>query len=489
MEKIPDMTIYERFQETAARFPNAAAVSDDARSLTYRELADLSAEIAAQFPCPAQYIGILMDHSIEMIAAILAVLRSGAAYVPVEPDFPQRRARYIFDTAGVGFIITDPQYEMPFAGDFRTLVPAGRACASLPAPPAEGTGADPAYVLFTSGSTGKPKGIVVENRNVLHYARAFEHEFHIGPGDTMLQLSVCTFDIFVEEVFGTLLNGAELLIVPAQMRDSTALLMQYMERHHVTIVSGFPYLLLEFNRLGKLPDSVRLLISGGDVLRLNYVDHLLEEGIAVYNTYGPSETTVCATYFRCTPESALENGTFPVGFPVTGARVEIQRADGTRADAGEIGEIVISGDGVSKGYIEGDNSAFTADGAFRSGDLGYTLPDGSIAFVRRKDTQVMIYGRRVETGEVENVLCAVPGIAAAHVLAHEDERGLAYLTAYIVFEDGPIPASRLRSILREDLPPFMIPCFFVAMKTVPLTPNGKPDFDAFPVVLKEGRGK
>lgn len=478
-------TIYGRFLEMVSEHPDAPAVSDEARTLTYRELDALSAGIMAQFPCKAGYIGILMDHSIEMIASILAVLRSGAAYVPVEPDFPARRAQYIFRTAEVRFIITETQYAAPFE-DFCLLIPETLPEGTKVPPPADITGSEAAYVLFTSGSTGRPKGIIVENRNVLHYVRAFEKEFHIGPGDVMLQLSVCTFDIFVEEVFGSLLNGAELVIVPAVMRDNTEHLLSYMEQHGVTIVSGFPYLMLELNRRGNLPDTVRLLISGGDVLRSGYVNNLLKSRAAVYNTYGPSETTVCATYFHCTPESALENGTFPVGFPVEGTQVQLTGPDGRPAAAGEMGEIVISGGGVARGYIKGDNTAFDG-GAFRSGDLGYMQEDGSVVFVRRKDTQVMIYGRRVETGEVENVLCTVPDIAAAQIVAHEDENGLPYLTAYIVFENDPLPVSEIRRCLREELPPFMIPSFFVAMQAIPLTPNGKPDLAALPVVLKEGK--
>ncbi|MBD5559865.1 MAG: amino acid adenylation domain-containing protein [Clostridia bacterium] len=483
-------TIYEQFAETAREMPDAAAVTDENGTLTYRELDQLAQTLQAQFPRPARSVGIVMDHSNAMIAAILAVLRAGAAYVPVEPDFPVRRMQRMFRDAEVSFVIASPQYA-PMLPDSEVLIvdriepPEPASC-----PPVHVDSSDAAYVLFTSGSTGRPKGIIVENRNVLHYARAFAKEFGIGPGDVMLQHSVCTFDIFVEEVFGTLLNGGELLVVSASIRDNMEQLTAYMERHGATIVSGFPYLLLELSRAGHLPESLRLLISGGDVLRSSYVEQILDSGIEIYNTYGPSETTCCATYERCTPDGALENGTFPVGCPVEGAEVRILSAEGREAATGETGEITIFGGGVARGYLNHSSDGFTEiDGqrAFRSGDLGYMLPSGEIVFVRRMDTQVMIYGRRVETGEVENVLCTLPGIASAHVLAHEDEYGHAYLTAYVVFESEPLSAGELREQLAEELPHYMIPEYFVAMPSVPLTPNGKPDTSAFPIVLKEGR--
>ena len=210
----------------------------------------------------------------------------------------------------------------------------------------------------------------------------------------------------------------------------------------------------------------------------------------MYNTYGPSETTVCATYFRCTPEAVLENGTFPVGYPVSGTEVYIVDAEGNEQPPGVPGEILIVGDGVSAGYTEGaDNSAFgmfRGKPSFRTGDLGYRLADGAIAFTRRKDTQIMIRGRRVEPGEVENVLCGLDGIETANVLAADDDNGHPYMTAYIVSHDPDLTVRSLREQLGAYLPRYMIPEYFVQMPSIPLNANGKPDTAAFPIVRKDG---
>lgn len=478
------------------------AVVDPHRSLTFRELDELACTIAAMFPPLQQHkdgqlrcAGIVMDHTAEMIAAMLAVLKAGMAYVPAEPSFPIERIHFMMKEADIEFFITNPHYEEIFnrVAEVVISVPLPLkhdSCATIE--DVDVKPSDPAYVLYTSGTTGKPKGVVATNANVVHYVRAFWNEFHPRPGDRMLQYSVCSFDIFVEEVYTTLLNGATLVIPPLDVKDNIHKLYDFCCKNGITEISGFPYLLLDFNKLGKLPPKLRLLISGGDVLRGSYIDRIRNRGVEIYNTYGPSETTVCATYLRCDNIEPLDDGTYPIGHPVLGTEVEILDKDGFRVPDGKVGEICIFGDGITNGYLvenpESRNFCTAPDGhrMYRSGDLGYRLPDGNFAFLHRNDSQVMILGKRVECEEVENVLNQCSGVEKALVRAYTDNNGLSYLVAYIV-ENRKVGFSlhECKQELSRHLTAFMIPEFFVKMRTFPLNANGKPDNAALPIVLKD----
>lgn len=487
-------TIYSLFQNVVTHNSDKTAIIENERTLTFGELSHLVDSIAESFPAKISSVGIVMSHCAEMIAAILAVLKCGAKYIPAEPNFPTGRICYMMEESNVDFILTETSFADKLVGfdvrfiDCRTP---GFGTSTL-----DTTGMDkpelPAYILYTSGTTGRPKGVCVTNRNVCHYVRAFANEFKPTTKDIMLQYSVCSFDIFVEEVFASLLNGTALAIPSIEDKSNVKSLMRFVERHQVTIISGFPYLLAEMNRLPSIPACLRLLISGGDVLRGAYVDRLLEQA-KVYNTYGPSETTVCASYFCCNGGTVLKDGTYPIGKSVMGAKIIILDADGSSLPDGEIGEICIYGDGVSDGYI-GDhieeNKAFEhmQDGniIYHSGDLGYFLPSGDLAFLHRKDTQVMIYGKRVEVMEVEARLYQCSGIEQAVVRAFTDGEGLSYLTAYIVPSAQDISVSEVRKELSENLTDFMIPEFIVKMQKIPLNHNGKPDTRSLPVVMKAG---
>lgn len=340
-------TIYSKFKEIAVKYQDAPAIIEDDRMLTYAQLDQLVNSIMAKFyDMKPNYVGIVMHHGAEQIAAMLAVLKYGAAYVPAEPTLPQERIDYMMQTAGVKLIITDnycrhielPTKEMPDRSRPDSV----------------------AYVLYTSGTTGKPKGVVVENHSVVNYAQAFESEFHTGPGDIMLQYSVCSFDIFVEEVFTSLLNGAAICIPSVAIHNGSLTgLMKFVERHNVTILDGFPYLVAEINKLPKIPSSIKLIISGGDVIRGSYITNLRGRGIKIYNTYGPSETTVCSNYYRVDNVEPLDDGTFPIGKAVNGVRVKILDKNLKEVPQGEIGEICIFGEVVTtRRNLVNNNSIF-----------------------------------------------------------------------------------------------------------------------------------
>lgn len=474
-------TIYGRFAHWVKARPDAIAIVEDGRRVTYHDLDCMVDTILSGF-CNEHYrfVGIVMSHGIEMIAAMLAVLKSGAAYVPAEKTLPHDRIQYMMKTAGVKLVIDDE-----YCKNLKTVTDSFSD---------KSTPDDPAYILYTSGTTGRPKGVVVENHSVVNYSEAFEEEFHVAPGDVMLQYSVCSFDIFVEEVYTTLLNGATLAIPSVEvMNAGLPALMDFVERHGVTVISGFPFLFAEMNKLGSLPKSLRLLISGGDVIRETYIDRLREMGPVIYNTYGPSETTVCSNYFRCDNVEPLADGTFPVGHSVKGVSVKVMDNDLNELPPGKTGEICIFGEGVSRGYLgnppESKNFVTLPDGTrmYRSGDMGYYLPDGNLVFLHRRDDQVMILGKRVEPEEVENVLNTSPCVERGIVRSFQDDNGLAYLVAYFIpVNRKECTLHKIKEYLRSELTDFMIPEFFVEVKDIPLNQHGKVDMEALPIVMKEG---
>lgn len=476
------VTIYSAFREKVTAQPDAPAVLEDGRSVSFAALDHLADRILAKFiNGNHKFVGIVMSHGVNQIAAMLAVLKSGAAYVPAEPALPEARREYMMRNAGVSLVITDaycedlPETEGQYFADRSR--PDGLA-----------------YVLYTSGTTGRPKGVTIENHSVVNYARAFEKEMKIGRGDVMLQYSVCSFDIFVEEVYASLLNGAAIAIPSRSVHDAPLeVMMDFCTRHNVSVLDGFPYLIADLNAKPQLmPESVRLIVSGGDVVRANYISNLRGRGVRIYNTYGPSETTVCSNYYRIDNAEALPDGTFPVGKAVSGVSVRILDGDLRELPYGETGEICIFGEGVGRGYLgnppEQSNYVTLPDGTrfYRSGDVGYRLADGNVVFLHRRDDQVMILGRRVEPEEVENVLNEYPDIDRGIVRAFKDTAGLHYLVAYVVPGLG-FSFEGLKSWLASKLVDFMIPEYFVALHHIPVTARGKVDMEALPVVLKTGK--
>ncbi len=451
------MGVYDALKKAIEKNPDKTIVFDVNRTLTAKEFDLLINTIAVLLPESTRRIGVMMDHSVEMIAAIFAVLKRGAAYIPVEPSFPQERVAYMTEEAQADCIITNTKHREIVKAFPKIIVDSGITInqnADLPNKDMEENSL--AYILYTSGSTGKPKGVSVTHKNLLHYVKAFQEEFHPNENDIMLQYSVCSFDIFVEEVFTTLLSGVALAIPSDDDKSSIERLMRYIDNQHVTMLSGFPYLLQEMNGLDSIPNSLRVLISGGDALRQSYVDRLVDK-VTVYNTYGPSETTVCASYYNCSNGHALEDGTYPVGKAVEGASIKILDDNGKEAPRGEIGEICIFGGGVSQGYI-GDraeeNKAFV------------TLDNG---------------GRMYRSGEVQSVILGYPDIHQAAVVPYTDSGNLSYLVAYIVPENDRFDLTALKEYMIMYLTEFMIPEFFVTLDKLPLTVNGKLDKDSLPV--------
>jgi tyrocidine synthetase-3 len=370
-----------------------------------------------------------------------------------------------------------------------------------------------AYIIYTSGSTGKPRGVAVEHKNVVGYLNSFQRIFKVRDTDTVLQQASYSFDTFVEEVFPVLLSGGKLFIPPGEAILDIDLLTVLIERHRVSFISCSPLLLNQLSKKKTL-STIRTFISGGDVLKGEYIGGLLSSG-SVYNTYGPTETTVCSTYYECKRASDIGTG-IPIGKPISNYRTYILDRNHRLLPVGIPGELCIAGVGVTRGYL--NNPELTAEkfdhdlwdyqdyhdenqkllrgvqgGSFleksppgrrrhyKTGDLGCWLPDGNIEFLGRIDHQVKIRGYRIELGEIEKCLSGHPAVGEAVVTSGTDDTGDNFICAYVILlSRGKQEISHLRYYLQKKLPAYMVPAYFVILERMPLTPTGKIDRKSLP---------
>ena len=488
-------TIYSRFKEIVNNDPDHPAVIDERTCVTYSGLDRLVDSLISRFPSfiPAR-VGIVMDHSVEMVAAMMAVIKSGAAFVAVEPDFPPNRLTTFLIESGVDFVITQEQHA-GLLNEFTRLI-IGSEVYIDPAlhPLPDRSQADrPAYIIYTSTPDGYPLGVAVGNSQVVHFADSFKRTYNISGDDTLLQFSACIMNIFIQEVFGALLSGAVIAIPSSETRNDPEKLIRFIDDNYVTVVSGFPYLMMELNAVKALPVTVRLLISSGNVLHASTVGHLLEQ-VPVYTTYGPAEATVSVTTYCCNTGVVLPDGTFPIGKPMNGTDVLLLDDQLCEVAPGKEGEICLVGDGLAD-YYTGDHRAdlqpfaTLADGrrVFRTGDMGRQLPDGNFAFIRRKDSEVNILGKKVVTGEVERAIRKSDEVDDCAVVHYSDEQGSAYLVAYVVPKTKSFRLSWVKNTMAQNVPAYMIPEFFVLLKALPTDAAGAVNTLALPVVLKDNK--
>ncbi|WP_300502745.1 AMP-binding protein [uncultured Duncaniella sp.] len=488
-------TIYSRFKELVNNDPDHPAVIDERTCVTYAGLDRLVDTLISRFPSfiPAR-VGIVMDHSVEMVAAMMAVIKAGAAFVAVEPDFPPGRLVTFLVENGVDFVITQERHA-GLLNDFKRLI-IGNEIYIDPAlhPLPDRSRADrPAYILYSSTPDGYPLGVAVGNSQVLHFAESFKNTYNISGDDILLQFSACIMNIFIQEIFGALLSGAAVAIPSAATRNDPEKLVKFIDDQYVTVISGFPYLMMELNAVKALPVTVRLLISSGDVLHAASIGHLLEQ-VPVYTTYGPAEATVSVTTYCCNTGLVLPDGTFPIGKPMNGTDVMILDENLREVAPGQEGEICLVGDGLAD-YYTGDHRAdlqpfaVIADGrrVFRTGDMGRQLSDGNYVYLRRKDTEVNILGKKVVTGEVERAIRKSDEVDDCTVVHYTDEQGSAYLVAYVVPKTKSFRLSWVKNTMAQYVPAYMIPEFFVLLKALPTDAAGVVNTFALPVVLKDSK--
>ncbi|MFJ9445113.1 amino acid adenylation domain-containing protein [Kitasatospora sp. NPDC101235] len=484
--------LHVRFAEHAARAPDALAAVCAGEKLSYRRLDEESAALATELHergvGPGDVVAVVLDRGLHTLVAMLGVLRSGAAYTPVDPAYPAERIDFILRDTDARAVLcrTGLAAGLPgSAAERLVLVDAERPARTADAP------ADPqalAYVLYTSGSTGPPKGVPIDHAMLGTYLDWMTEECRIGPGSRVLHACSPVFDLAVGEVFSALVSGATVVVATREEVLTPGALGALIGQEAVTH-SFTPPTLLSLVDPADCPE-LRCVLVAGEVVAPRLVERWREAGARVLNLYGPAEATVSVTWFDCTRP-------YPAGVPIgqvmPGRTIRLLDRWGGPAPLGAPGEIVIGGQGVAAGYLRRPEltaerfDSGTAGGPwYRTGDLGRWLESGDLEFLGRADDQVKLNGRRIEPGEIEAVLAAHPDVSAAAVTLREDS-GPARLVAYVTGRPGrrPDPAA-LRAHAARTLPAALVPAATVVLDRFPLGATGKIDRRALPA---PGRGR
>ncbi|MEL6470034.1 MAG: amino acid adenylation domain-containing protein [Cyanobacteria bacterium J06623_4] len=509
------LALHQLVERQAVLTPDAIAVTHQGKTLTYAALNQRANQLAHHLVelgvRAEQLVAISVVRSPEMIVAFLGVLKAGAAYVPIDPDYPAVRRQYILSDADVKIVLT----QAALAHEFERLTESEPQLICLDSD-AELLAQRPtqnldiaiapkqlAYVIYTSGSTGNPKGVMAHHQGLVNYSLSLIEALDLTAADRMLQFSTMSFDFIVSEIYPTLASGGSLALRSDEMVRSTQAFIDFIATEKVSVIqftTAFWHELVNgIDRLGlSLPPTLRLLLFGGEKASLKLCRQWVQkigDYPRLFNAYGPTEATVITTLYDTVAEGYDGSVDLPIGRAIRNAKTYVLNEHLQPVAPNEAGELCIGGPGVTHGYMnlpEKTAKAFCDDPfvpggrLYQTGDLVKMDETGLIQFIGRVDFQVKIRGYRIELGEIESCLDQYPALESQIVIAREDTPGDKRLVAYVVMKPGEtLDRENLQAFMREQLPTFMVPSAVVVMEALPKNANGKIDRKALPLPIRQ----
>jgi D-alanine--poly(phosphoribitol) ligase subunit 1 len=503
----PDnVTLQELIEAQVEQHADDTAVVCDVgvRSMTYAQLNEKVNQLAHVLRAagigPGHVVALMVERSYAMIVGILAIVKAGAAYLPIAPDNPPNRTAYLLWDGGVRVLLVQQKTAGRFAFDGTVIdLDDPRVYRGSTANPSLlNTPRDLAYVIYTSGSTGKPKGVMIEHRSVVNRLHWMQRAYPIGKGDVILQKTPYCFDVSVWELFWWALQGASLCFLMPGAEPNPLHIIDTINRQRVSVMHFVPSMLNVFlecldGKRARVRDglsSVRRVFASGEALTPSHVRKFndiwgSQTAARLTNLYGPTEATVDVSYFDC--PASDEGETVPIGRPIDNTRFYIIR-EGRQVAIGETGELCIAGVGLARGYVHNaaltaekfaDNPVNPGERIYYTGDLARWLPDGNVEYLGRDDHQVKIRGLRIELGEIENTIRTCPGIGDCVAVVRKYSENVILIVAYVVCR-AEVDFEGVKRHAKDVLPDYMVPHRFEKLDRIPLTANGKTDRSALP---------
>lgn len=503
--KVPypkEKTLHQVISEVAAKTPNTIALKFQNETYTYRQLNERANQLASVLIEKGVKVGdkiaVSLDRAGELVVSLLAVMKAGGVYVPLDPIFPINRINYMLADSGASKLITTHKYSGVYESDAEELLlhEIWQTLDSKPKtePDVAVSGKDLLYILYTSGSTGQPKGVQIAHHNCVNFLLSMQKRPGMVPADKLLAVTTISFDIAGLELFLPLITGSQIILVDAATAKDGVALLDIIRKEKISVMQATPYTWRILLEAGWDLEKIKV-VCGGEALPMDLATRILERASSLWNVYGPTETTIWSTIKQITVEDKF----ISIGKPIDNTFIYILDKFQNPLAPGAAGEIYIGGEGVAKGYhdqpiltyekfVEDPFSNEPGAMMYRTGDLGKYLPDGNLMYISRIDAQVKIRGYRIETGEIEFHMAKDPDLKQAVVIARPDNNGVDKLVAYVVFNDNFTCTdfnscmNYWRNELRGSVPDYMIPDNFIQVDEMPLTPNGKVDKKALAAI-------